>query len=176
MSWDTHHQTFFLTKNFLFLSMKHMMSAVVHHNISLYTKKQHRTVGIPCNLQLDAAGFILNRMCKLAVPHSIFTCRYVYIPQDFTLLFIIIFLTFPQQQVMAPQTHQWRAIKSESSWKTVTSSNVPLAETQCQRRHQWVHCDGAIAATENMTQDTHLKTVCKVGHSKNKKQYVIGCE
>jgi len=58
--------------------------------------------GIPCNLQLYAAGFILNRTCMLAVTHSILTCRYLYIPQDFPVLFIIIFLTISQQQVMAP--------------------------------------------------------------------------
>ena len=51
-------------------------------------------VGIPCNLWLCAAGFSLNRMCKLAVTDFILTCRYQYIPQNFPLLFVIIFLTF----------------------------------------------------------------------------------
>jgi hypothetical protein len=59
---------------------------------------------------------------------------------------------------------------------TVASSNVPLGKTQQQRRHQLVHCDAAIVATENMTQYAHLKKVGKMGSSKNLKQHAIRCE
>jgi len=52
-----------------------------------------RTVGITCNLQLYAAGYLLTRTCKLTVIHSIVTSSFLYIPQDFP-LFVIILLTF----------------------------------------------------------------------------------
>ena len=49
-------------------------------------------------------------------------------------------------------------------------------ETQQQCRHQLVQWDTAIVATENMTQNTHLKILYTTGRSKNQKQYAIGCE
>ena len=67
----------------------------------------------------------------------------------------------PQQQVMAPQTPQPSVIQFQSSHTTAASSNAPLAETQQQRRHQFVHCDTAIPATEIMAQDPHFKTYVK---------------
>jgi hypothetical protein len=39
---------------------------------------------------------------------------------------------------------------------TYTSSNVPLAETQLQHRHQLVHRNIAVAATKYIAQDEHL--------------------
>jgi len=69
---------------------------------------------------------------------------------------------------MAPQTPQPAVIQSESSRTAGASSNAPLAETQLQRRHQLVHGDAAIAATENMAQDAHLKKVRKTGRSNNR--------
>jgi len=51
------------------------------------------TIGITCNLQWYAAGFILSRMCKLTVIHSLVTGSLLYNSQDFP-LFVIIFLTF----------------------------------------------------------------------------------
>jgi len=56
------------------------------------------------------------------------------------------------------------------------SSNTSHAERQHQCRHHLVHRDAAIAATENMTLDRQLKTVYKIGISKNTKQHAIGCE
>jgi hypothetical protein len=56
------------------------------------------------------------------------------------------------------------------------SSNAPLAETQLQPRHQLVHRDAAIAATENMAQDAHLKNVRKTGRINNRQQHAIGFE
>jgi len=53
---------------------------------------------------------------------------------------------------------------------------VPPGETQQQRRHQLVHCDAAIVATNNKHQDTQFKIVCKAGSTKNKKQHAIRCE
>jgi len=83
---------------------------------------------------------------------------------------------FPQQQVMAPQTLQPGGIQSESRRTAGASSNAPLAETQLQRRHQLVHRDAAIAATETMAQDSHLKKVHKTRRSNNRQQHAIGCE
>ena len=80
------------------------------------------------------------------------------------------------QQAMAPETLPPGAIGAESSWTTGDSRNAPLGETQQQRRHQLVHRDAAIVATENMTQDAHLKMGRKTESSKNKKQHAIGCE
>jgi len=134
------------------------------------------TMGIPSNLVLYAAGFSLNRTCKLAVTESILSCRDLYIPQDFPLLFVIIFLTFSQRQIMAPQAPQLCAIGFESSRMTGALSNAPPAETQLQYRHQLVRRDTAIAATKNMTQYARLKTVRETEQSKNMKQHAIGCE
>jgi len=53
----------------------------------------------------------------------------------------------------APQTGESR---SESSETMGASSNASLEGTQQQCRHQIVHCEAAIVATENMTQDAHL--------------------
>jgi hypothetical protein len=77
---------------------------------------------------------------------------------------------------MATQTPQRVVIQSGSSRTTGASSNAPLAETQLQRSHQFVHCDAAIAATENMAQDAPLKKVRKTCRSNNRQQHAIGCE
>jgi len=77
---------------------------------------------------------------------------------------------------MALETLPPGAIGAELSRTTGASRNVPLGETQQQHRHQLVHHDIVIVATENMTQDTHLKQVGRTGSRKNKKPYAIGCE
>jgi len=77
---------------------------------------------------------------------------------------------------MAPQTPQHGLIESKSSRTAGASSNAPLVETQLHRRHQLVHRDAAIAATENMAQDAHLKKVRKTGCSNNRQQHAIGRE
>jgi len=66
---------------------------------------------------------------------------------------------------MAPETPQLGVIQSESSQTMGGSSNAPLTETQLQRRYQLVHWDAAIAATENMALDAHLKKVLNTGPS-----------
>ena len=58
---------------------------------------------------------------------------------------------------MAPQKPHTGGIDTESSQTTGTSSNVSLAETLQQYRHQLVHRDGEIAATDNMTLDANSK-------------------
>jgi len=54
----------------------------------------HRFVRNSCNLQSNAAWFNLNELCNSAVTYFILTCSEVYIPQDFPLLFTIIFLSY----------------------------------------------------------------------------------
>jgi len=137
-----------------------------------------RTVGDPCILQLHLAGFILCRKCKLAVTHSIFTWSQLYIPQDLSsfchhhpqdlpLLFFIRISSLPHQPIIAPWTPQWGASESESSRMSSTLTSMPHTETQLQRRHLWVHCDAANAATKNMPLDAQSKIVCKTGTCKN---------
>jgi len=76
---------------------------------------------------------------------------------------------------MAPGILQPGAIEAESSRTTGGSNDSPPGETQQQRRHQLVHRDAAIVATENRTQDAHVTIVCKTGSSRNKEQHAIGC-
>jgi len=83
---------------------------------------------------------------------------------------------FPRQQVMATQTPQRGESGSESSEMTGASSSVSLDGTQQQCRHQLVHREAANVATENTTQDAHLKIVLTTGSSTTNKQHAIGCE
>jgi len=76
---------------------------------------------------------------------------------------------------MAPQTPQPGVIQSEMSRTAGASSNAPMAVTQLQRRHQLVHRDAAIAATENMAKDAHLKKVRKPGLTNDRQQHAIRC-
>jgi hypothetical protein len=52
------------------------------------------TIGDHWNLPLFAVRFLLSRRCKLAVTDSIVTWRNLYIPQNFPLLLVVIFLSF----------------------------------------------------------------------------------
>lgn len=52
-----------------------------------------RNVGNQCNLQRYVVGFIMTRMFKLAITHSILTWSKLYIAQDYQLLVVMIFLT-----------------------------------------------------------------------------------
>ena len=74
---------------------------------------------------------------------------------------------------MATQPPQTGESGSELSETTGAVSNASLEATQQQCRHRLVHYEAANVATENMTQDAHLKTVCKTGCSTNKKQHAI---
>jgi len=72
---------------------------------------------------------------------------------------VIVFLTIPQQQVMAPEILQPGAIEAESSRLTDAPYYVPAGETQQQSRHLSVHRDSAFVATEIMSQEAHWKIV-----------------
>jgi len=115
------HQTTFPSKNFIFISIKHVISAVVHFNVSLQTHKHtssdrltanRGTVVTTCNLEQYAAGCILSRTCKLTVIHSLVTCSLLYIPQNFP-LFVIIFLTF---STTASHGSTKTSVRCDSTW------------------------------------------------------------
>jgi len=72
---------------------------------------------------------------------------------------------------MATQTPQTGMSGSKSSETTGASFNASLEGTQQQRRHQAVHREAANVATQIMTQDAHLKIICKTGSSNNQKQH-----
>jgi hypothetical protein len=77
---------------------------------------------------------------------------------------------------MDTETPQPGVTGSESSRTTGVSADTSHHGTQPERRLQLVHRDAANPATKHMTQDAHLKIVCKTGSSKNQKQHAIGCE
>jgi hypothetical protein len=54
---------------------------------------------------------------------------------------------------MDPETLQPGAIVAESSRTTSASINAPAVDTQQQCRHQLVHRNAAIVATENISKD-----------------------
>jgi len=103
-------------------------------------------------------------------------CSEVYIPQDFPRLFVIIFLSYSTPVNQATQTPQQVENGTEPGGSMGVSPNPSLSSTQQECRHQLVHRNAANVATKYMTQDAHLKIVCKTGSSKNKKQHAIGCE
>jgi hypothetical protein len=56
------------------------------------------------------------------------------------------------------------------------TTNTAILGTQQEHRHKLVHRDTPNTATKHMTQDAHLKIVCKTGSSKNQKQHAVECE
>jgi len=83
---------------------------------------------------------------------------------------------FPQQQDMAPDTPRRGVIESESCRTTGAPVYAPLPETQQQWRHQLLHHNAAISATENMAQDAHFNIAHHTRRSNNQKQHAMGCE
>jgi len=82
----------------------------------------------------------------------------------------------PHQLIMDTQPPQPGPSGSESSQLAGASSNTSLSRRLHGCRHQSVHQDVANAATKNMTQDAHLKIICKTVSSTYKKQHAVGCE
>jgi hypothetical protein len=66
--------------------------------------------------------------------------------------------------------------ESNTSRLADATSNTELLGIQEERRNKLVHHDAANVATKHMTQEAHIKIVCKTGSSKNKKQHAVGCE
>jgi hypothetical protein len=53
---------------------------------------------------------------------------------------------------------------------------MAILGTPQERRNKLVHRNDENAATKHVTQDAHLKIVCKTGSSKNRKDHPLGCE
>jgi hypothetical protein len=156
MCWDKHHQKTFPPKNFLlYLSNTTYQLALT----ALYTCEHSRkrrssarltaccgTVGITSNLQRYAARCILRRTCQLTVIHSIVTCSWLYIPQDFP-LFVIIFLTFSTKASHSStnssarcssiriEPNGGRFIQCASGWDTTTTQTLVSEPRQCNCSH-----------------------------------------
>jgi len=77
---------------------------------------------------------------------------------------------------MAPQTPQQGESGTESSRMTGTSSNMPPAETQLQRRHHVAQHDAENAAIKIMTLDAQLHIIHRTGRSENTKQHMSRCQ
>jgi len=130
----------------------------------------------PCNVQPYAAGFLMSTMCKLAVNYAIVTWSSLYIPQDFPLLFVIIFLSYCRKvnQDYRNTSAWWEWIRNEpidrlfiqcsTRWHTATQQTPfsPPQSWQCNHRNYDSGCT--------------FQIVCKTGSSKNKMQCAIGCE
>jgi len=95
-------------------------------------------------------------------------------PQDFPLLFVIIFSSLPLQKIMAPRTPLQVEHGIESSRTTGASCNTPPAETQLERCHIIAHCDAVNSDTENVTVNALFQIVPSNASSRNKKHYTIG--
>jgi len=139
-----------------------------HNNPCKQTNKQHRT-----NLLQIAGPLEWPATCSYTQPDKTWVecgSSLTFIPLWIVAYYVFLrtfhfslssSLPFPEQQVMAPQTPQPSVIESELSRTTGGSSNAPLAESHQQHRHQLVHRDSAIEATENMAQDPHWKQQIK---------------
>jgi len=104
---------------------------VVKHRILDQLTENCRMVRNPCNMMLYAVALHLNRMCELAVTHSILTSSQLYIPQDFRLPLVIIFLkSFATVNQGSTHTSAWcewiwiepndrRIIKQATCWDTL---------------------------------------------------------
>jgi len=164
MGWDKRHQRSFWLKNFSFISIKHEISAVVHFNVSQPTNKQHQTDLLQIVGPLESPATCIYTQVDISLEQcaswlSFFPLWLVayYILLTTSHFSLSSSSSFPQQQGMDPQTPQPSVIESESSRTMGASSHASVAETQQQHRHQLVHRDAAIAATENITQDAHFK-------------------
>jgi len=156
MCWDQHQQTSFPLKYFLFISINHEISAVIHLDESLLTNKQAAsdrltancgTIGITCTLQPYAAGYNLCWMCTLTEIYSILTWSVVYIPQDFP-LFIIIFLTISitasHGSTITSARCDWfqigpnngRYIERAPGWDTAATQAPVSSPRRCNCSHQ----------------------------------------
>jgi hypothetical protein len=169
MCWDKYHQMTFPLKNFLCISIKHEISAVVHSNESLQTNKQankhHRTdwLRIARPLELPATCHDMQQNV-FWVGRASWKWLFPFWPVAYNIILSTFHFSlssstpFQRQQVMAPQTPQPGVIQSELSQTPGDSLNAPQGENQQLPRCQVVHRTAAIAVTKNMAQDAHFKT------------------
>jgi len=97
---------------------------VQKHKTSDWLTTNRGTVGNPCNIQTYAPGFLLSRTCVLAVGWSILTSSKQYIPQNYPLLFVIIFLSY-----CTPANHGYT--KTSARWQRIQIEQIDRRFIQC---------------------------------------------
>jgi len=177
-------QNSFPSSNVLFIAHNHLISAVVHLNLSLKTTKQHQTdllhiSGLwetpeTCSYTQQDLSWVQHTCWQLINPFW-HVANYIILKTSH-LFSLSSSSPIPHQQMMDTQAPQPGQRRFKPSRLAATSSNTSLIGTQQDRRHQLVHCDNANAATKNLPQDSYLNIVHKTGCSPNKKWHVVGCE
>jgi len=168
--WDKHQQTSFPSRNFLYMSYNHAISAIVQCNLCMLTNRQHRTnlsriVGqcktpATCGHMQQESSWVYGTSWLLHIP---FWHESNYIVLRTSHFFSLSSSSaIPHQQITETQPPQPGDSVSKSSRLVGATSNMSLIGTQQECRHQLVHCDAADAATRNMTQDAHLTVVWKL--------------
>jgi hypothetical protein len=76
---------------------------------------------------------------------------------------------------MDTQTAPPGVTRSEMSRTMGISADMSHNGTEQECRHEIVQRDATNAATKPLTEDAHLKIICKTGSSQNKKQHAFGC-
>jgi hypothetical protein len=101
----------------------------------------------PCNLHPYAAGFIMSRVRVLAVTYSILTSSWQFIPRNFSLAFVLIFLsdckcancgyrnTSPCWKRIRNQLIYQHFIKWGTHWHTATMQTPFSPPQRCQHSH-----------------------------------------
>jgi len=170
---DKHHQMFFHSRNFLFISDNEVIEADINQYVSLWRHKPHWTdlLQIPkwrethptCSQMYQDSSWVECASWLLLIPFWL-EANYIFFMTSH-LFWWSSSSPSPHRQIMAAKTRQQSEKRSESSRSTVASCIVFLVSTKQQCWHQLVHHGTANAATDNMTQDTHFKIVRTTGNS-----------
>lgn len=160
MFWDKHHQPSFLSKNYLFICLKHVIYTLVHHNVCLHTNPTSDqlianlwTVGILRNLQISTVRLVLSRTFKLAIASSIWTWSWLYLGHDFSVCFLIIILicsttshcsmstTACWERIWLERTN-WYCIQQATQRETAATRTPENSQRSGQHSHGMFDSDG----------------------------------
>jgi len=182
--WDKPQQTFFPSSNVLFIAHNHAILAVVHHNVFLWTNKQHQTdllhiLGLwetpaTCSYTQQDSSWVEHTSWQLINPFW-HVANYIIL-RTFHFFLLSSSSPIPHQQIMDTQPPQPGQSGSKSSRLAASLSNTSLIGTQQRHKHKLLHHHTANAATKNMPQDAHLNIVRKTECSTNKMWHAVGCE
>jgi hypothetical protein len=180
--WDKHQQMSFPLNNVLLILDNHAISAFVPLNLSLSTNNHHQT-----NLFHISGLWETPATCSYTRQNSCWvsqTCWLLLIQYWYNADYIFLITshffswssssTIPHQQIMDKQPPQPCESGSKSNWLAGASPYTSLIGTQDKCSTQFIHCDAAITATRNMTQDAHWIIVHKTGSCTKMKQHVVG--
>jgi len=127
--WDKHQQMFFPSNNVLCISDNHHDWGCgtphlipVNKQATLDKLVAHcGAVGNPCNLQSYSAGFILSITNMLAATNSTLTWSWLYSPENFPLLFVMIFLSYstPATQGYTTTSARWGVDLNQADWRVI---------------------------------------------------------